>query len=219
VSIRIYLEAGAKKVFAGAVDWPGWSRGARTRDETLAALLRYGPRYKSSVGPPAASLTPPAQVSDLVVVASLRGGSGTDFGVPSTVADFDRTVPDEAELERQLGILRGAWQAVDRIALRAKGKTLATGPRGGGRSLDKIVDHVAEADRAYIGALGAKAPPSSAGWHASQRAFIEAIHAKLRGELPERGPRGGERWPALYAIRRSAWHALDHAWEIQDRLG
>jgi hypothetical protein len=39
------------------------------------------------------------------------------------------------------------------------------------------------------------------------------------GELPDFGPRGGERWPALFAIRRSAWHALDHAWEIEDRLG
>ena len=29
---------------------------------------------------------------------------------------------------------------------------------------------------------------------------------------------GGERWPALFAVRRSAWHALDHAWEIEDRL-
>jgi len=24
-------------------------------------------------------------------------------------------------------------------------------------------------------------------------------------------------WPARYAIRRTAWHVLDHAWEIEDR--
>ena len=48
-------------------------------------------------------------------------------------------------------------------------------------------------------------------------AFVEALAAKVRGELPERGPRGGERWPAAFAIRRTAWHALDHAWEIEDR--
>jgi hypothetical protein len=24
-------------------------------------------------------------------------------------------------------------------------------------------------------------------------------------------------WPARYGARRIAWHALDHAWEIQDR--
>jgi hypothetical protein len=29
--------------------------------------------------------------------------------------------------------------------------------------------------------------------------------------------RGGSRWSPRYAIRRSAWHSLDHAWEILDR--
>jgi hypothetical protein len=24
-------------------------------------------------------------------------------------------------------------------------------------------------------------------------------------------------WPPRYAARRIAWHALDHAWEIEDR--
>jgi hypothetical protein len=40
----------------------------------------------------------------------------------------------------------------------------------------------------------------------------------VRGELAERGPRGGIRWPARYYVRRAAWHVLDHAWEIEDRL-
>ncbi len=84
-------------------------------------------------------------------------------------------------------------------------------------SVAKMREHVAEADDAYIRALGAKGPKSSATWAEIQDAFVEAIEAKLRGELPDVGPRGGERWPARYAIRRSAWHALDHAWEIEDR--
>jgi hypothetical protein len=25
------------------------------------------------------------------------------------------------------------------------------------------------------------------------------------------------KWPPAYAARRIAWHALDHAWEIEDR--
>ena len=27
----------------------------------------------------------------------------------------------------------------------------------------------------------------------------------------------GKKWPPRYAARRIAWHAIDHAWEIEDR--
>ena len=40
---------------------------------------------------------------------------------------------------------------------------------------------------------------------------------RARGEDPPRIPKRGMLWPVPYAIRRSAWHALDHAWEIEDR--
>jgi hypothetical protein len=30
-------------------------------------------------------------------------------------------------------------------------------------------------------------------------------------------PLAGRHWPQRYAARRIAWHALDHAWEIDDR--
>ncbi len=38
------------------------------------------------------------------------------------------------------------------------GTTLATGPRGGGRSLEGIVAHVMQADAGYLSAVGWKAP-------------------------------------------------------------
>jgi hypothetical protein len=84
-----------------------------------------------------------------------------------------------------------------------------------------MMAHVAEAELGYIGALG---------MHASERGgdalraldqiherAVEALTARARGELPDEGARGGKRWPAPFFIRRTAWHALDHAWEIQDR--
>jgi hypothetical protein len=37
--------------------------------------------------------------------------------------------------------------------------------------------------------------------------------------LPAAGPRGGKIWSVRYFVRRTAWHALDHAWEIEDRRG
>ena len=44
-SIEVYIEAGSKRVFAGALDWPGWCRSAKDEDGALAALVAYGPRY------------------------------------------------------------------------------------------------------------------------------------------------------------------------------
>jgi hypothetical protein len=36
--------------------------------------------------------------------------------------------------------------------------------------------------------------------------------------VPERGPRGGAIWSARNYVRRIAWHVLDHAWEIEDKV-
>jgi hypothetical protein len=41
---------------------------------------------------------------------------------------------------------------------------------------------------------------------------LDALEKPSNGKaLVEKG------WPQRYAARRIAWHALDHAWEIQDR--
>jgi hypothetical protein len=36
--------------------------------------------------------------------------------------------------------------------------------------------------------------------------------------LPAAGPRGGKIWTVRTFIRHASWHALDHAWEIEDRI-
>ena len=47
--IRVVLERGpkAKKFVAFAVDWPGWSRGAKSADGALETLAAYRERYRS----------------------------------------------------------------------------------------------------------------------------------------------------------------------------
>jgi hypothetical protein len=52
-----------------------------------------------------------------------------------------------------------------------------------------------------------------------RRAVLDALAAAPRSGRVPQGPRGGKRWTVRYFIRRSAWHALDHAWEIEDRAG
>ena len=53
---------------------------------------------------------------------------------------------------------------------------------------------------------------------------VRAVEASAVGTvyLLERAsdgtPPDGGKWPPRYAARRIAWHALDHAWEIEDRV-
>ena len=82
--------------------------------------------------------------------------------------------------------------------------------------------HVLEADLAYLSKLGGLVEkggdPGAATRMARMReALLETFRLRARGEPPPRTPRSGTLWAPRYAVRRSAWHALDHAWEIEDR--
>jgi len=211
----VYLEVGQKRVFANAVDWPGWSRHARTEADALETLLAYAPRYARVVGS-AVGFTPPEGRNDLDVVEHIEGDATTEFGAPSARATVDLRPMDGDALTRHSTLLRAAWTALDRAAGAAKGKVLATGPRGGGRSLAKIVDHVTEAEVIYLSKLGSRRPPDGA----DQRDFIlEVVAARARDEEPANPSRVTTRWPPRFFVRRAAWHALDHGWEIEDRAG
>ena len=202
------------------MDWPGWCRAGKTQDEALYALVAYGPRYRDALGDRRLGepLELPTSRDDVEVVERLDGNATTEFGAPGVIPQVDREPVSDAELADLLDTLAAAWAAFDKAADAARDKALAAGPRGGGRSLGKVVEHVAGADAAYVRAIGGSIG-DGAQWPAVQAAFREAAVARAHGQLPDRGPRGGERWPARYAVRRSAWHALDHAWEIEDRLG
>jgi hypothetical protein len=79
-----------------------------------------------------------------------------------------------------------------------------------------------EADAAYLAKIGwvfqrvEKSDPE-AEFRRMHAAILEALAAAVGGKLPARGPRGGLHWTSRYFVRRVAWHALDHAWEIEDR--
>lgn len=214
----VYLELGKKKVFAGAVDWPGWSRGGRSEEEALSALLRYGPRYAAVVARAGLELEPLA----FTVVERLPGGAGTDFGAPEVIPAADRELIYTHDLARLGSILTACWEAFDAAAAAAVGIELRKGPRGGGRELEGITRHVLEAEQGYLSRLAWKVDKSQAAnlneeMRLTRQAIMDALSAAERGEIPERGPRGGVIWPARYFVRRVAWHVLDHAWEIEDR--
>jgi hypothetical protein len=213
---EVSLEIGSKRVFAGSLAWPGWCRHGRTEAEALEALLAYAPKYRAVLSGTRLGFTPPTTPAQLVVVERLKGNATTDFGAPGIppAVDRDRACP-EKDLRRLETILKAGWRAFDNAVETATGRELRKGPRGGGRSLEAIVAHVTEAEAGYLSAAGGKAPRDRA---ALRETVLATLRASAAGEIPVRGPRGGERWTARYFARRAAWHVISHAWEIERRL-
>jgi hypothetical protein len=210
--VAVYLETTPKKTFACALDWPGWCRAGKTEELALEALSAYADRYQPVVDAAGAKL--PAS-PDLEVVERIEGGGGTAFGVPSAIAERDRHRVSGAEAERLSRIVEASWTTFDRVAAGAPAE-LRKGPRGGGRDRDKIVGHVVEADQAYAREVGLRErsiDPSDrdAVW-AMRRRMLDVL-----GRPSDGSPLADRKWTLRYAARRIAWHALDHAWEIEDR--
>jgi hypothetical protein len=214
--IIVYLETGQKRTIAGAVDWPGWCRIRLDEPTALQTLIDYGPRYAQVLRPGGIDFQAPADRSAFVVIERLVGNTSTDFGVPAIMLGSDHDAVDPAEHERMRTLLLACWQAFDRAAQSAAGKNLRKGPRGGGRDTRQIVQHVLDAEQAYLKSEGEQ--NSEQALRDRQQASLSALEASVKGELPKQGPRGGVIWPARYYVRRSAWHILDHAWEIEDRV-
>ena len=211
--LRIGEEVGAKKAFAWAIDWPGWARSGKTADAAHEALRAYAPRFAVVVK--AARLEMPAADGGLEVVDSVPGGGGTDFGVPSSITDADRRRVSAAEAERLAALVKASWTVFDRVVA-ASPASLRKGPRGGGRDRDKMIGHVIEADHAYARELGIRLPEPHVGETKAIDAEREAVLALL-GRPSDGGPLADRKWTQRYAARRIAWHALDHAWEMEDR--
>jgi hypothetical protein len=204
-TVRIYLERGSSRTFACALDWPGWARSGRGDEAALDALLGHAERY-AAVAARAGARFPTAAA--LEVVERLAGTPTTDFGAPDVVATSDREPLAAAALRRQVALLQASWQLLDDVVAAAP-EALRKGPRGGGRDRDAVRRHVEEAERSYARKVGVRHPPyRTSGDVAAMREELAA--ALLSGAAA--GP-----WPAAYLVRRTAWHVLDHAWEIEDR--
>jgi hypothetical protein len=211
-------ERGTSRAFAWVVEWPGWCRG--TKDPLLlpAALAAVAPRYALVAAEAGLDLgVDPERLGpdDFAIVETIGGSASTDFGVPGAVADDDRRPASAAEAARLARIVEAAWVIFDRVVAGAPAE-LRKGPRGGGRDRDKIVAHCVSSDSGYAAQIGVRlpepAPDDRPAVEAERRAILEVL-----GRPSDGTPLAGRRWPLRYAARRIAWHALDHAWEIEDK--
>jgi hypothetical protein len=207
---RVYLEVGKRRVFASAADWPGWTRSGKDEKSALEALAAAAPRYAQTAKAAHIPFSPGAGFD---VVERLPGDATTEFGAPGAIAKAESKRLTKKEAGRLSALVAASWTVLDRVVEQAP-PSLRKGPRGGGRDREKIVEHVLGAETMYARKLGLRLQQPAAGDSAAVREFRNAIVAGLRAGTKGVTVRG---WPARYAARRMAWHALDHAWEIEDR--
>jgi len=217
-SVSVYLEVGNKLTHATAVDWPGWSRSGRDEAAALQTLFDFAPRYRAVLESQGLTFAPPSSVADLVVCDRLPGSATSDFGIPAAVLPGDELSLDADQLAFGESLLKGCWSAVDRAEVMATGKALRRGPRGGGRSLERVIQHVREVELAYANAMGVKVVGDLSDEGAVRDELLGGLRAAVSGEIPAVGPRGGHRWSPRYFLRRLAWHELYHAWVTEDRI-
>lgn len=216
--IRTVVERGpkGKKSAAFAVDWPGWSRGAKTPEVALETLEAYRARYRPiAVG---AGISSEFDASGRLDVVEDRIGPGsTDFWGISFAPSSSETEPMEAtDLERKIELLRACWAYFDDVTVRVSAE-MRKGPRGGGRDRDMIIRHtIRNESEEFAKRLGLRIPEEAALTTAGLADFREKYVATMRTYNAGEGNRMRS-WNLPFLIRHSAFHVMDHAWEMEDK--
>ncbi len=217
--LRVIVEMGPRRrTVAGAMDWPGLDRWGTSKEAALETLARYLPRYTDVARRAglADSFGAVAREPRLEVVERVTGSSSTDFwGIAHVPSQIERAALPTEELERRIALLEAAWSYLDDVADRVSPE-LAKGPRGGGRSRDEIVFHVYAAERHnWWRKVGIRADDearlSREELAAYRDRYLDAIREHHAAGRPTRS------WPLAFLIRRTAHHAMDHAWEMEDK--
>jgi hypothetical protein len=154
------------------------------------------------------------------VVEEYEGTGSTDFwGISFGFSTFDHQPISPDELERDLRLLQGAWQFFDEVRGRVSAE-MRKGPRGGGRDRDRIVRHTVYAEFDMAWKVQVSVPD---GWELTEeslQAYREEYLAAIRSAYAEGRMllgKSARKWPLRYLIRHTAFHTLDHAWEMEDK--
>ena len=207
----IYVELGGKKAIAWSLEWPGWCRIRASEEAAVQALIDYEVRYQLIAQRAGLDFAP----GDLVVVERLQGDANTAWGVPSVMASAESRPIDAVTAQRNVALLRASWDMLEEVVATSPAE-LRKGPRGGGRDRDEIRRHVIEAERVYARKIGVRHKPFEMDDKSALKAMRDEIAAVL--SKPSTGePLVDGGWNASYAVRRMAWHVVDHMWEIEDR--
>jgi len=222
-SFPVYIEKTRKRTFAGALDWPVWCRSGKDSESALQALFQYAPRYSQIMDAAGIDFESPLNTADFVINDHVEGNATTSFGAPAIILQADHLPVDEKDYLRWRKILKASWQSFDDSYQNALGNELRKGPRGGGRDAEGILNHVLEADLAYLKRMARTYRRNLENDLMTEirqvrQQILVVLDVSENEGLPEQGPRGGIIWPVRFFIRRVVWHTLDHQWEIDDRV-
>ena len=219
MSVRTVIERGpkGKKSVAFSLDWPGWNRGAKTAELALETLEAYRERYRQI-----AVLAGMAEEFDtagpLEVLEDRVGPGSVDFwGISFSPSSTEQGPLTKAEFERAITLLRASWTFFDGVAARVS-EEMRKGPRGGGRDRTRIIRHTIRTESEdFAKQVGLRIPEEGAltpeGLLQHRATYVEAMRAYNGGKV-ERRMRS---WSLPFLIRHSAFHTLDHAWEMEDK--
>jgi hypothetical protein len=216
--LKLVLEVGPKrkKVVALAPDWPGLERGGKTAEDAVEKLQAYIPRF-APVATLAEMGAPFAAIKGVDVVEEYRGTGSTDFwGISFAFSSFDQQVVSKKELERELTLMQACWSFFDEVRAQVSAE-MKKGPRGGGRDRDRIVVHTCAAEQDWAKKkVGVRIPDGewvieAKGLATYRDEYCEAIRTfHAEGKM-------ARNWPLRYLIRHTAFHTMDHAWEMEDK--
>ena len=216
---RVTLEIGpkGKKVVAVAPDWPGLERGAKTGEDAIKRLHSYMSRY-SQVAKLAEMDAQFDTLENVDVVEQYPGTGSTDFwGISFAFSSIDKQAMSADELERELTLMQACWTFFDDVRGRVSAE-MQKGPRGGGRDRDRIVRHTLYAEQDWAKMIGVITPDAATLTGEGLKAYRDAYCRAIR-DYHSQGKLAGKmaKWPLRYLIRHTAFHTLDHAWEMEDK--
>lgn len=214
--LRLALEIGpkAKKVVAVASDWPGLERGGKTEDAAITRLMSYLPRY-AHVAKLAGLDEAFSAITTFTVIEHYSGVGSTDFwGISFAFSSIDHQAVSLEDLERELTLMQACWAFFDSVRSRVSVE-MQKGVRGGGRDRDHIVRHTLATEMDWAKKLGLQnlfdANVTDETLRVHRESYCSAIRAfHAQGKM-------ARTWPLRYLIRHTAYHTLDHAWEMEDK--
>ncbi len=202
---------------AFAPDWPGWSRGAKTADDALAALELYRSRYRAHRGQGATRQR---------VRRAGRPQGGRREGrhrIDRLLGHLVFTVPtrDRTNGRRRLHA-EGQAAAIVLVLLRRRGcSRVAHDGQGTARRRTRARPHHRPHHSGRERGFRQEGGPAHSARDGLERGRTRRLPRRLRGgdgRVPKKGevkPMGS--WNLPFLIRHSAFHTMDHAWEMEDK--